>query len=102
MKTSFIKLNLLALLLAFSVAWISDTIAVVLNEKKYESHEVSDKSTEENNFENKLKNLFISAVLHSKLLDLDSLVPDKINALDLFSAKETCLKNSTPPPKRIA
>lgn len=102
MIRTLIKLNLLVLFVAFSVTWISDAVAVIVDERKYELHEVSENNTEENNFENKLKTLFIATISLPNSLAYDSFVPNRISALDLFIVKESHLKNSTPPPESIS
>ncbi|RTY68192.1 hypothetical protein [Flavobacterium sp. LB2P53] len=102
MIRSLIKLNLQVLFVAFSVTWINEAVAVLVNDRKYEVYEVFENNTEESNFENKLKTLFIGTVALPNALAYDSIVPNRINALDLFKAKESHLKNSTPPPEGIA
>ena len=102
MLRTLIKLNLIVLFIAFSVTWISEAVAVFVIDRKYEVYEVFENNTEESNFENKLKTLFIGTLALPNALAYDSIVPNRINALDLFKAKESHLKNSTPPPECIA
>lgn len=101
MIRTLIKLNLLVLIVALSVTWISEEVAFLVNDRKYELYEVSENNTEENNFENKLKTLFIATANLPDALVNDTFAQNRINALDLFKAKESHLKNSTPPPEKI-
>ncbi|MGO4904378.1 hypothetical protein [Flavobacterium sp. W20_MBD1_R3] len=99
MIRTLIKLNLLVLFIAFSAAWISDAVAILSNDKKYEFFEVSENSAEENNLESKLKILYTAVIEFPNSLESYSLDLNRISRLDLFKVKESTLKNLTPPPE---
>lgn len=94
-----IKFTFLVSFIAFSAVWISDALAALSDEKKYEFFEVSENSTEENNKESKLKILYTAEIEFPNSLENYSLEQNRINCLDLFKVKESNLKNTTPPPE---
>lgn len=96
-----LKLTVLLLLFTFSFTWISEQFSILTNEKKYDLYELAEKSTAENNNESKIKLLFIDNIEFFNCFENYSFGKNRINSSDLFKAKESILKNTTPPPKKL-
>ena len=96
-----LKLTVLLLLFTFSFTWISEQFSILTNEKKYDLYELAEKSTAENNNESKIKLLFIDNIEFFNCFENYSFDKSGINSSDLFKAKESIVKNTTPPPKKL-
>jgi hypothetical protein len=96
-----LKLTVLLLLFTFSFTWISEQFLILTNEKKYDFYELAEKNTAEKNNESKIKLLFIDKIEFFNCFENYSFGKNRINSSDLFKAKESILKNTTPPPKKL-
>lgn len=72
---------------------------MLANEKNHDLYEQSEKNTEENNFENKMKTLFLTIIESISSLKYSTFQNKNINSSNLFREQEHTLKNVTPPPK---
>jgi lipopolysaccharide export LptBFGC system permease protein LptF len=101
MKNSASQLFFLLLITTFSIIWISDELAVVIENERYDFYEMAENSDKENQTENKLKTQFLDEI---ELLNLSrSFVSSsqKNNSSYLFKIKEASSENLTPPPETI-
>lgn len=89
------------LTVAFSIIWISDKLAVVIENGKYGFYEMSEKSENENQTENKLKTQFLEEfeLLNFSRIFISSI--QKNNSFYLFKIKEASSENLTPPPETV-
>lgn len=95
MKNSTIKLIFMFLITTFSLLWISEKLAVFLENEKYSYVETS----ENTEIESKLKTLFMYPIT---LFDLDTFSSSKlqnINSSYFFNVKEFSFESLTPPPE---
>lgn len=82
---------------AFSLFWISEKLAVFLDDEKYSYVETTEKSETEN----KLKTLFINQIDFVDLDSFSSSDSQNINSSYSFNVKEFSFENLTPPPELV-
>lgn len=89
------------LTVAFSIIWISDKLAVVIENGKYGFYEMSEKSENENQTENKLKTQFLEEfeLLNFSRVFISSTQKNK--TFYQFKIKEASSENLTPPPETV-
>lgn len=98
MNNSLLKLFFLFVLAAFSLLWISDQLAVIIEDEKYSYYELTEKSDSENKVENELKTQFINKIETLNCTTI-SFLKKKNNTVYLFKSKEFYSENQTPPPQ---
>lgn len=101
MKNNIFKLFFLLLIVAFSIIWISDKLAVVIENGKYGFYEMAKNSDTENQTENKLKTQFLEEI---ELLNFSRFFissTQKNNIFYQFKIKEASFENWTPPPEIV-
>lgn len=101
MKNNIFKLFFLLLIVAFSIIWISDKLAVVIENGKYGFYEMAKNSDTENQTENKLKTQFLEEI---ELLNFSKFFissTQKTNIFYQFKIKEASFENWTPPPEIV-
>lgn len=98
MNSSLIKLLFLLVLATFSFIWISDQLAVIIEDKKCNFYELTEKSDSENKVENELKTQFINKIETFNCTEI-SFLKKTNNAAYLFKSKEFFSENLTPPPQ---
>jgi len=97
MKSNIFKLFFLLLTVAFSIIWISDKVAVVIENEKYGFYEMAENSETEN----KLKTQFFEEITLLNFFCYFISPTQENNSSYLFKIKETSFKNWTPPPENV-
>ena len=81
----------------FSLLWVSEKFAVLLEDEEYSYVETSEKGE----IENKLKTLFISSFDLFELQNFPSSDSKNINSCYSFTIKEFSFESLTPPPELV-
>ncbi|MFV8344312.1 hypothetical protein [Flavobacterium sp. XS2P39] len=98
MNNSLIKLLFLFVLATFSFIWISDQLAVIIEDEQYSFYELTEKSDGENKVENELKTQFINKI-EALNCTIILFLKKKNNTAYLFNSNEFFSENLTPPPQ---
>jgi hypothetical protein len=101
MKNNILKLFFLLLTVAFSIIWISDKVAVVIENEKYGFYEMAENSETEKQTENKLKTQFLEEITYLNFYRYYISPTQENNTSYLFKIEEPSFKNWTPPPENV-